>query len=181
MKDTDIVNFLKSNIIPLDDVIFGKRYRASAFLKDGSYLPCVVFQSKNRLIDLAMKRLEETKNDKRQYRMVVEAFISNGSFVSSYDITRVEASMFALPTNLINKIIGETVMGWTEFIVEMHDGKKFPYGTSFSIDFFELPDDYEIKDIKEIHKKNLLTQQQPENNAKYYREKPFFTCLLDGL
>src|SRR5712664_2974149 len=47
MKSSEIIKFLKMEIEPLPDDICGNRYRAAAYLTDGTYLPCVVFQSKS--------------------------------------------------------------------------------------------------------------------------------------
>jgi len=67
MKNTDIIKYLKSNIEPIHDDIYGARYRVAAYLKDDTYLPCVVFQSKRRQVDLALKRFEATKKQSDQY------------------------------------------------------------------------------------------------------------------
>ena len=77
MNKFDIIEFLKAEVEPLPDRIYGNRYRASAYLIDGTYLPCVVFQSKGKQVDLALKRFEQEKNQPDQYRMVVEVFRGN--------------------------------------------------------------------------------------------------------
>jgi len=179
MKDTDIIKYLKSNIEPIPDDIYGDRYRVAAYLKDGTYLPCVVFQSKRKQVNLALKRFDATRKQSDQYRMVVESFVADCSNVASHDIFRVESSPFAIPLNIIKKISGETSMGWTEFVVEMYDGKRFPYGTAFLVEFFELPDGYRIKDIKEIHCD--IDPSESKETRHYFREKPFFTCYVDGI
>jgi hypothetical protein len=55
MSNEEIVNFLEGEIEPLKDPIYGDLYRASAYMNDGTYLPCAVFQSKKRLVDLAAR------------------------------------------------------------------------------------------------------------------------------
>jgi hypothetical protein len=45
-SESDIVTYVKENIIPVDYSVYGPGYRASVYLKDGTYLPCVVFRSK---------------------------------------------------------------------------------------------------------------------------------------
>ncbi|MGO9446616.1 MAG: hypothetical protein ACLPXB_17860 [Thiobacillaceae bacterium] len=80
-------------------------------------------------------------------------------------------------------------MAWTAFVVEMGDGKRFSYGTSFSFEFFDIPAGYKFDDIKEIHSGMIHSDSegmQPFTRAhntqvKYFREKPFFTCYIDGI
>jgi hypothetical protein len=93
-----------------------------------------------------MKRFEKVKDQKKQYRMTVEAFVTEGSSVAFSDILKVEISPFAIPLSKLRSVHGESSMGWTEFVVEMNDGKRFLYGTSFSIEFFALP--VEVEDIE---------------------------------
>jgi hypothetical protein len=189
MKKSEIINFLKSNIEPLPDNIFGNRYRASVHLTDGTYLPCVVFQSKTKQLELALKRFEQLKNQPGQYRKVVETFIASGSHLADYDILSVEPSPFAWSLNLLKTIHGETVMGWTAFVVEMDDGKRFSYGTSYRMEFFDIPNNYHFNNIKNIYSGMVhsdsegtrpLTRENHEN-TNYFREKPFFACYLDEI
>lgn len=176
-----ILEYLKENVEPLPDSICGNRYRAAVFLKDGTYLPCVVFESKRRQVELAMKRFEEVRNQKKHYRMIVESFVTDRSSVAPFDISKVEISPFAIPLSKLKNIRGESSMGWTEFLVEMNDGRRFAYGTTFSIEFFELPDGYKVDDIKSIHGVSDLEERPRNATLNYYREKPFFTCYLDGI
>src|SRR5262245_33566934 len=110
MTSDDIAAWVKGEIEPLQDQIYGSRYRAAAFLKDGTYLPCVVFQSRRKQLELALRRFEELKKDKDQYRAVVEVFAAAGSRVNDYDLERVEPSAFALPLDILKRIRGETTM-----------------------------------------------------------------------
>ena len=105
--------------------------------------------------------------------MVVESFVASGSCIADYHIVRIEASPFAWPLGTLQRIRGETSMGWTAFVVEMNDGKRFDYGTPFSVEFFDLPDGYGFRDIKEIHSGKV------HSTTDCFREKPFFTCYLN--
>ena len=62
MNESEIIEFLKAEVETLPDSIYGNRYRATVYLIDGTYLPCVVFQSKGKRVDLALKRFEQLKN-----------------------------------------------------------------------------------------------------------------------
>jgi hypothetical protein len=46
MTQDEMAAFVVRNVEPLTDKIYGNRYRVAAHLKDGTYLPCVVLQSK---------------------------------------------------------------------------------------------------------------------------------------
>src|SRR5580692_7753214 len=131
MKDSEIAAFVKANVEPLTDAIYGERYRVSAYLTDGTYLPCVVIQSKLKQVELAKRRFDQLKGQPDQYHMVVGSFAAWGSRIAYYDISRVEVSRFAWPLSTLKNIQGETMMGWTAFVVEMGDGKRFSFGSSF--------------------------------------------------
>jgi hypothetical protein len=190
MNNSEIIKFLsENNIEPWPDNAYGTLYRTSAYLKDGTYLPCVAFQSKQKIVALAAKRFEELKKQPDQYKMVFESFVASGTCVDSYNIDRLEPSRFAWPLSLIKTIRGETVMSWTAFVVEMNDGKQFSYGTSFLFQFFDLPAGYGFQDIRKIHSGDVYSDSEGRQSftmerharVKYFREKPFFTCYIDGL
>ena len=189
IKLDELVRFLTDNIEPLTDRIYGNRYRASVRLTDDTYLPCVVFQSKKLQVDLALRRFDQLRSDPSQYKMVVETFAACGSRLNDYQIKAVEPSPYAWPLAVLKQIHGETVMSWTAFVVEMGDGKLFSYGTSFSFEFFDLPDGYSHTDIRKIHSGMLHSQVQGlqpfsmdlQKEINPFREKPFFTCYLKEL
>lgn len=103
--------------------------------------------------------------------------------------------MFAFPLNIQNQIHGETTMGWTGFAVKMKDRKYFGFGTTFSWEFFQMPDGYSVYDVEEIindsyvlkngelrsHQEGELTWPEDYKDAIFYRERPFFECFLDNL
>jgi hypothetical protein len=165
--------FLLEKITPIELGVQGKLYRASAFLIDDTYLPCVVFANRSRRIEQAIKRFKETSESEEQYKWAVDAFVT-GPSVPIYDVARVELSPFAWPDELLGQIHGETSMGWTAFTAKMKDGKIFSFGTSFRTEFFDLPHGYSYDDIIEIHPGRT-------DNGRLYREKPYFYCYSDWL
>ena len=189
MTGKDIAKFLEANIEPLDDAIYGPRYRASAQLVDGTDLPCVVFQSKRRLVDLALRRFTELRNELNQYRDVVGAFAASGGTVDVYNLKRVNTSPYAWPVSMLKTIHGETTMGWTAFVVEMKDSRCFSYGTPFSFEFLDLPNGYSFLDIKCIYSGAVYAKDeglQPFSISRAQgisclRERPFFTCYLEEI
>lgn len=80
-------------------------------------------------------------------------------------------------------------MGWTAFVVVMNDGKRFSYGTSFRTEFFNIPDGYSLRDIKEIQSGLIYLESDDTKPfsfdrhklAKCFREKPFFSCYLEEI
>lgn len=190
MKHPDLIAFLKSQVTPLEDSIHGPRYRAAAWLTDGTYLPCVVFQDQQKLVDLASRRFDETRaSASHEYLAVVETFVASGSRLALWNIQRVETSPFAWDIEVLRRIHGETTMGWTSFVVEMKDGKYFNLGTSFHSEFFDLPAGYTFHDITTVHSGMVYHDTaglKPfawdlVNSVKVYRDKPFFTCYVQGL
>ena len=196
----DISEFLKSGEEPLPDSHYGDGYRCSAYLKDGTLLPCVMIRKNEQYVDLACRRFEEEKkwrgvfrNKKNSYREIVKSFVTGGNTVNDYDIESVKKSRFAIPLSLLNKIEGETTMGWTGFVFEMDDGKLFSFGTSFHAALFNLPDGYTFENVKTVHnhsyvgklgdivsiKRGLSELNNDYDFSIVYRERPFFVCYVD--
>lgn len=91
MKEDEIVKFLKENISPLTDDFFGTSYRASVYLKDGTFLSCVLFSSQE----------ENLTSDKT---------------LDYKDIERIEECKNAFSLEILKQIKGETLMSWTGFV-----------------------------------------------------------------
>ena len=189
MDEYKISKYLIDNVTPYDDGSYGKYYRASAYLKDKTYIPCVMFGNPQNMINLAVKRFKETEKNDLEYRIIVESFVTKHSCIPIWDIRKVEVSPYAWPMEILKLIEGETVMGWTAFTVLMKDGKLFSYGTSFNFEFFDLPDGYSYNDISEIHNGKVVNNNNLEldfsfdvdEEIKYFREKPMFYCYTHCL
>jgi len=69
-------------------------------------------------------------------------------------------------------------MAWTEFYAYMSDTKEFRFGTTFLIEFFDMPTGYTANDIVKIVPAGRGEDSRQEH---IYREKPFFTCYVEGL
>jgi hypothetical protein len=201
LPQEDIIKFLKTNIQPLSNSIYGSGYRASVVLTDNLYLPCVMFRNPTAIIDLAIRRFKEEQSGKSVfskssglgYREIIKTFVANGNCINYYDIAKVDKSDFAFPESTLRQIRGETKMAWTGFVAVMKDGKKFAFGTSFLFEFFDMPQGYTPNDIIEIINHSYLDK---ENNLKsynssdiydefdktlVYRERPYFECYIDNL
>lgn len=182
------------------DSSYGDGFRCSAYLKDGTFLPCVMIRKSDVYVGLACRRLDEEKSGKSifskrddGYRQIVKTFVAGGNRVNDYDIVSVEESRFAIPLTLLREIHGETSMSWTGFVFEMNDGRLFSYGTSFQVEFFDLPESYRFSDVAKVHnhayvdfegsivslKSDVLSVGKDYEKVKIYRERPYFVCYID--
>jgi hypothetical protein len=198
-----LIQFLKNNIQPLPDAVHGLGYRASVYLIDGTYLPCVIFRNPEVRVSLAIRRFKEERKSIFNFQSksgvgyynIVENFVTKGNAINVYDISKVHVSRFAFPLIIQNQIRGETTMGWTGFAAKMKDGKYFGFGTSFLWEFFDMPDNYSTDDIEQIvnhsyvlksgelrsHRQGPLTRPEEYKDAIVYREKPYFECFVNHL
>lgn len=178
------------SVEPLDDSIYGPLYRCSLTLKDGTYLPCAVLQSKTKIVELAERRL----NDERGNQDILSSFVAGGNRVNDYDVADAEPSRFAIPLALLRQIHGETTMGWTGWVFEMTDGALFSYGSSFHMEFFQLPGGYEFSSVEKVHNHSFVSKDgqlcsltqgglPPDDYdmGSVLRERPYFECPLEGL
>jgi hypothetical protein len=185
---------------PFEDSSYGSRYRCSLTLKDGTYLPCTVLQSKQKLVELAKRRIKEEMGREGHlggddpYGRIVSSFVTRGNRINDDDVISATPSPFAIPLALLHQIHGETTMAWTGWVFEMSDGNMFSYGSSFSMEFFQLPDGYSFSDVIKVHNhsyvgKNgeLLPLQQggflPDDYKDIFllRERVYFTCAIESI
>ncbi|HXA47617.1 MAG TPA: hypothetical protein VNW52_08305 [Burkholderiaceae bacterium] len=197
-----ILDFLKTARNPITNSTYGDSYRCSAYLVDGTYLPCVVLRKSEPIAQLALKRFEQEKKGKGifgssrsadAYEKIVKHFVTSGNRLSNYDIANLEPSKYAIPLTLLSKIEGETTMGWTGFVLEMRDGKALPFGTSFGMEFFNIPENYTFEDVVAVHNHSYvsslgeikpLTEGMSAQPTEYdtsvvCRERPYFVCYYD--
>ena len=189
-----------TNVEPISDSIYGPRYRCALTLKDGTHLPCAILQSKSKLIELAKRRLKEESSWKRKisgpdsYGQVLSVFVAAGNRVNDYDVASASPSKFAPPLALLKQIHGETTMGWTGWVFEMRDGKRFTYGSSYHMEFLDLPEGYSFGDVAKVHNHSFVTKDGALGNLqqggvltaeyraeKVLRERVFFNCNTDGI
>lgn len=203
LSSEKIIKYLHSNIEPLEDNFYGQGYRASVYLRDGTYLPCVIFRNSSKIINLAIKRFKEekkgsgifSKSSGVGYYNIVKTFVANGNCLNEYDIAKIEKSPYAFPIPILKQIQGETTMSWTCFVGKMKDGSHIGFGTTFYTDFFDIPDGYSADDIIEITNHSYIHEsgrmhtyyERPfmssddYNKIIVYRERPFFECYMDNL
>jgi hypothetical protein len=189
-----------STVAPLPDDIYGPRYRCALTLKDGTHIPCGVLQSKSKLVELAKRRIKEELSGKGKiggpdpFGQIVSSFAASGNNVNDYDVASASLSRYAPPLSLLSQIHGETTMAWTGWVFEMRDGKMFAYGSSWTMEFFDLPQGYTFEDVGKVHNHSFLSEDGElhslERGAmlpsgyrpdKLLRERIYFTCYLDGI
>ena len=185
MKDNELAAVAREEFERVEGPYGGNAYRCGAVLSDGTHLPCVLLASLESVVSLAVRRFEESRNDDLlpedqrrfgagfQYADIVRVFVSSGNRLSGHDIARLEQSPYALPLARLREVRGETRMGWTEFAGVMRDGNEFGFGTAYSMDFFHMPEGYRGEDVVEI-----ISHKRVD---PLYRERPFFTCWVEGL
>jgi hypothetical protein len=196
----DWIRNITSTVEPIEDSFYGARYRCSLTLKDGTFLPCAVIQSKKKLVELAKRRIREEMEGKGRiggddpYGQIVTTFVARGNRINDYDVASSEISRNAIPLPLLKKIEGETFMAWTGWVFRMRDGKLFSCGTSFRAEFLQLPEGYDFDDVTEVINHSfvnaagtLVTLSRgalpPANydRAKVLRERMFFVCAVDEI
>jgi hypothetical protein len=189
-----------SNVEPIPDSIYGPRYRCALTLRDGTLIPCAVLQSKVKLIELAKRRIKEEMSGKSliggpdPYGQILSTFVAGGNRLNAYDVASANPSRYAPPLALLHKIRGETTMAWTGWVFEMQDGKLFAYGSSFTMEFFDLPDGYSFDDVVKVHNHSFLspdgTLRSHEQGAmlpadyspdNLFRERIYFTCNIEDI
>ena len=203
MNEEEIIKFLRKNVEPLKEKFFGEGYRASVYLADGTFLPCVIFRNSKEIIELAKRRFDEERKGHGPMRLfpgggyneIIKTFVAHGNRINIYDISKVELSRYAFPISVIEQIHGETTMAWTAFVAKMKDGKYIGFGTSSIVEFFQMPKEYSVNDIEKIinHsfvlpngelrslKQGFCEVPKDYENAVTYRERPFFECFIDNL
>ncbi|MBK9480878.1 MAG: hypothetical protein IPO02_02595 [Bacteroidetes bacterium] len=199
----EIVKFLKDNIEPYPDSLYGQGYRASVILTDGTLIPCVMFRKTSTIVELAIRRFKEeqgfnsffSKSSRQDYAEIVKSFVTSRNCINYFDIAKVDKSKNAFPLNILTKIEGETTMSWTGFVLKMKDGQCFGFGTQYLNEFFRMPDNYTIDDITEVinhsfisktgqvcsHEVPFFEWPTDYDNDIVYRERPYFNCFIDDL
>ncbi|HEX6716853.1 MAG TPA: hypothetical protein VF088_07065 [Pyrinomonadaceae bacterium] len=178
-QEDKLVRFLRSEIEPISDGYSKKAYRASAYLRDGTYLPCVVFRQMSDIVELAIRRIADTKSEKEEdwynYQMVIRSFVATTNRVAFYDVARIEKSPYALPVSILKKVLeaGETHMSWISFVGVMNDSKQFDFGSTYHVEFFDMPEGYTAECIVDVIPHRSVGSQM-------FREKPYFNCFVDA-
>lgn len=181
----NVKSFLQKNIKPSEDFFYGTHYRTSAYLLDGTYLPCVNFCNKTDYIEQAKQTIYEDQG-KAHYTTLLEAYLT-GNTISFNTIEKVDLSPFAWSDELINKINQgkqEYTLDFKIFTAKMKDNKQFNFAVK-NPGFIDLPVGYSFQDITEIHNDKIIDDNGNEVDYHYshsplfYRDKNYFTCYYE--
>ena len=196
-----IPDFIKTGAEPINDTAYGPGYRCSVFLRDGTFLPCVILRSKEPITALALRRFEEEKkgqgffrSNSKAYENIVQHFVTSGNRLNSYEIAKIEPSRYSIPLSLLNQIQGETTMSWTGFVLEMPGSKYVAFGTTFSAEFFDIPNEYSFGDVVAVHnhsyvspsgelkslRQGFMDAPSDYDRSAVNRDKPYFECFYDA-
>ena len=199
-KDTmySFVKDITNTVEPVQSFSDGPIYRCSLTLKDGTFLPCAVLQSKQRLVELAKRRIKEDMDREPPpgapdpYTSIVSVFVAGGNRINDYEVSSASESEYAPPLALLSQIQGETTMGWTGWVFKMKDGKAFSYGSTLNFEFFQLPENYAFTDVVEVINHSYVDAagavrslrepgQKDYDIESVFRERVFFSCAVDGI
>jgi hypothetical protein len=180
-KEEEFYKFLEKEIEPIS---FGElketAYRASVYLLDNTYIPCVLFRNSYAQTDRAIRTFDETRNkipaDPRiGYRQHVRAFTTGDNIIASDIISRIEKSPFAISTACYLELSAmmELEGGGISFLGKMKDGQKFNYFIDSDVEFIEMPNGYVASQLIEI------IPHTRRDDFKDLKEKFFFNCCLD--
>ncbi len=202
-KPADLIRFLKDHIEPLEDEIYGQSYRAAVYLKDGTFIPCVIFRNFQLVTQLAFERFRtalirgwtEKKIRGVGYAHMIRHFSINNKRVKFSEIKKIEPSSFAFPNKFLQLIETETGEGWTGFTCKMKDGKYIGFKANYTFEFFFIPNGYHFTDIEMLINHSYVLKngelkhyQVPMPNYPFDQDRalvnyemPFFECYLDHI
>lgn len=196
----DWVKKIVGSVEPIDDSIYGPQYRCSLTLRDGTFLPCAVIQSRDRLVEFARKQIREEMQrigpigSYDPVGQILSTFVAGRNRVNDYNVVDAAPSRFAIPLSLLERIHGETTMAWTGWVFRMKDKREFSYGSSYLTEFFELPDGYEFSDVDEVINHSFVNSDGELTRLEQgwylpsgypgqglFSDRAFFSCAVDGI
>jgi len=205
---TNILEYIDKKVGRFPDSVFGEGARCSAYLKDGTYLPCVLMRDWNKVVSLFLKRLNQEKsgigvfgkNQELAEETLIRFFMSNQNIVKLSDIDRVEPSPYAIPRSMVEELNLETPSRLSRkttggFALQMNDGQVFYYrNIGLHQEFYDIPKGYRFSDVEKFHKVAVYIKINREVEARienenesvrlipdvWFTHKPFFVCYTDG-
>lgn len=161
----------------------GRGHRCAAWLRDGTYLPCVFMRRIGPYADRLCEIVDEEFRGQGAYRLtanpVREALkvqFAGSNHVTLHDIDRIEPSPFALPMKLLTQVSGETAMSLWLFLLEADDGRRFSFTGSHLAEllFFDLPEGLHFTNFVKV-----LPPPRGRSSKPPLHARPYFTCLVD--
>jgi len=205
---TKVLEYIENRVDRFPDPTFGEGARCSVYLKDGTYLPCVLLRDWQKAVSLFMARLDQEGSGRAVLaeikdiaeQSLVRFFITNQNIVKLSDIASIEVSPYAIPHSFLreldlnsdNKLLPKNTLS---FVLEMNDDQLFLYeNRALNQEFYDLPSGYSFSDVKKVHKSAYkhpdgLVRRVPitykDEQIKFmpeesFTQKPFFVCYTEG-
>jgi hypothetical protein len=136
------------------------------------YLPCRVTLYSGEVFDNVY--VAEVKKYLKVWGILPDLDSGKKSILIN-DVAKVEESPNRLPAQLATKLYkaGESGMGYTIFTMILKDGNQIPIVTGNAVDFINLPNGYNTKDIVDV-----LPHEGRNNNPQNGPE--YIWCLYDA-
>jgi hypothetical protein len=164
----------------------GPGYRCAAWLKDGTYLPCVFVQRIGPSADRLRKVIDEELRGQGSYKLFPDPVreqlkwqLCHPNQIAAYQIDRVEPSPFAIPISLLEQVRGEVASYLWLFALETVSGRRFQFAGQdpSTMIFFELPADIQFSDFVRVINPNAR-RRLPKCEATIH-QRLFFQCFVD--
>ncbi|MGE8434319.1 hypothetical protein [Chryseobacterium joostei] len=198
IDEEGLIYLLNKFVEPISSTYYGDRYCASVTLNDGTFLPCVEFRHKGKMIELIYKALHEKRYgiiDKRPYetefvqKTIIEHNLASENMLKfDSDVIKIEKCKYALPEKNLQKMSGTPTH---YFLVQFKDGsyENFRWGEGL---FYEVPFKKQLEDIVEVFNSKLILQNNEiielknlmdwkvneENLKKIHISKPYFVSYI---
>lgn len=197
--ESEIIRWLQEYGEPVEDTEGNLMFAAAVWLRDDTYLPCVLFQNTH----IQLERLRGiprsgmglfTKRQRIEDSNLIRKFLQNDNRIYPEAIQRLERSLFAFPDVLRDQIEVRVNSGvlpsW--FSAKMKDGTYLGFETIYEAVFYDLPDGYSADDILEIQNNTFVSESgipesvtaafaYGEKTIALYSPRIFFNCFLSEL
>jgi hypothetical protein len=182
-----IPTLIQAGIEEMPEEFGGPGYRCAAWLRDGTYLPCVFVQRIVRSADQLRKSIGDELRGEGQYdprtcdpvRQLLKWHLCCPTQIAAHLVERVEPSPFAIPISLLKQVTGEVASYVWLFALETAGGRRFEFSGQdpSSMIFFELPENVSFSDFVTVINPNARGSLPRCETT--LRERVFFNCYVD--
>jgi hypothetical protein len=164
----------------------GPGFRCAAWLKDGTYLPCVFVQRigpyadrRREMIEAEFRGVGSHKLFPDPVRESIKGELIWSNRVACHHIDRIEPSRFAIPMSLLEQVRGETAMALWLFALETADERRFGFtgGHLAQMMFFDLPNDVQFSDFVNVC--NVDRNKRLPKCEGSFSARIFFDCIAN--
>lgn len=176
MTPSEILRWINTYGEAIPDEYGRRSFRVSAWLQDGTYLPCVLLREADTRARAAMELLGRTEAEDfdEMYPGLVRSLATGGSRVEALLSTSLEQSPFAMPWALLSQLRDELEESPIEFVATMDDGATFAFGTADEVAFFDMPPGYTGARVRSL-------TRRAHAGTRVYRERACFVAFVDDI